>query len=167
MSTYPPLRIPVLQGLIAIRQQLDADPDFLNKDECPYDGDLKKVLVDLCAVREKEVVVEREVPVTGQRGRPSKDIKLDADDQKKILTEIKSTIDSLNTMQMNANLQTGELIQIAKTKTGLLDQLLKMMERHTTVAKTEEFKENVIGILNDLVSEADREIFQQRMGAFR
>lgn len=166
MSNYPPLRIPVLQGLLALRDQIQADPGFLEHDDCPYEAEMKKILVDLFSVREKTVTVEKEV-VRTERGRPSKDIRLDNEDQKKVLEEIKKTLEQLNTMTMDATTQTGERIQIAKTKTGLLDQLLKMMERHNTVAKTEAFKENVIGILNDLVSEADRELFQQRIGAYR
>jgi hypothetical protein len=167
MSNFPTLRIPVLMGLVTLKEQLLGDPEFLNQTDCPYDPEVKRILIELLATRVVERVVEKEVRVTGDRGRPTKDIKLDDEDQRKVLEEIKKTLDSLNNMDAGSTLATSERIQIAKTKTGMLDQLLKMMERHTSVRRVEEFKENVIGILNDLVSEADRETFQNRMQPLR
>jgi hypothetical protein len=168
MSNYPPLRIVVLQGLLALREQVQAYPDFLSNPDCPYDEATKAVLAQLFEVRTVENIVERVVQSsTGERGRPSKEIKLDNEDQRKVLDEIKKTLEQLNSMAMDATLQTGERIQVAKTKTGLLDQLLKMMERHTAVVKVEKFKEEVIGILNDLVDEKDRELFLARIEPLR
>ena len=164
MSNFPPLRLAVLSGLIGLKDQLDT----LDEPTCPYDDETKQALRDLLAPKIVEKVVEKEVPQAGAgRGRPTKDIKLDAEDQKKVLDEIKSTIEVLNAMGSGEGLPTNERIQIAKTKSGLLDQQLKMMERHTTVQKMEAFKETVIGILNDLVSESDREIFLKRVEPFR
>jgi hypothetical protein len=167
MSNYPPLRIVVLQGLLALRDQLQSDPEFLSSPECPYDQGTKDMLSQLFAIRTVETVVERQVAAVGPRGRPSGEIKLNTDDQQKVLDEIKKTLDQLNTLKMDSTLQTGEQIQIAKTKSDLLDKLLKMMERHTTVVRVERFKEEVIGILNDLVDEKDRELFLNRIDPLR
>ena len=166
MSNYPQLRIVVLQGLLALRDQVQADPEFLSAPECPYDEGTKDILTQLFSVRTVEKIVEKEVRVA-ERGRPSKDIKLDNEDQRKVLDEIKKTLEQLNNMTMDATLQTGERIQIAKTKSDLLDKLLKMMERHTTVARVEQFKEAVIGILNDLVNEKDRDLFLSKIDPLR
>lgn len=164
MSNFPPLRMAVLTGLIGLKNQLET----LEAPDCPYDDETKQTLLDLLAPKVVEKVVEKEVPQAGAgRGRPTKDIQLDADDQKKVLDEIKATIEALNAMGSGEGLPTNERIQIAKTKSSLLDQLLKMMERHTTVQRVQGFQETVIGILNDLVSEADREIFMKRLEPFR
>lgn len=165
MHNFPPLRLAVLTGLISLQDQLAA----LDEPDCPYDDETKDALRRLLAPRIVEKVVEKEVIVEAKsgRGRPTKDVKLDADDQRKVLEEIQSTIKDLNEMGSGQGLQTNERIQIAKTKTGLLDALLKMMERHTTVAKMEGFKEEVIKILDDLVSEADRELFLKRIEPLR
>lgn len=166
MSNFPPLRMAVLTGLIGLKSQLDT----LNDPACPYDEETKVALLDLLAPKVVEKVVEKEVPQAGKagRGRPSKDIQLSEEDQQMVLDEIKATIESLNNMGTGeTQLPTNERIQIAKTKTGLLDQLLKMLERHTTTQRMESFKEEVIRILDDLVTEADREVFMKRLEPFR
>lgn len=154
----------VLTGLIGLKNQLET----LNDPTCPYDEETKQALLDLLAPKVIEKIVTKEAPVAaGTRGRPTKDIKLDEEDQKMVLDEVKSTIEALNAMGSGEGLPTNERIQIAKTKSGLLDQLLKMMERHTTVQRMEGFKEEVIKILDDLVTEADRETFMKRLEPFR
>lgn len=165
MSNFPPLRIAVLTGLVGLKNNLDS----LTDENCPYDEETKQALLDLLAPKVVEKIVEKEVPQAGGagRGRPSKDIRLAEEDQQKVLDEIKATIESLNAMGSGEGLPTNERIQIAKTKSGLLDQLLKMMERHTTVQRMESFKEEVIKILDDLVTEADRETFMKRLEPFR
>jgi len=164
MSNFPPLRLAVLTGLVGLKNNLDS----LNEDSCPYDEETKQALLDLLAPKVIEKIVEKEVPQAGAgRGRPSKDVKLGEEDQKMVLDEVKATIEALNAMGSGEGLPTNERIQIAKTKSGLLDQLLKMMERHTTVQRMESFKEEVIKILDDLVTEADRETFMKRLEPFR
>jgi predicted ArsR family transcriptional regulator len=160
MSNFPPLRIAVLSALVDIKDNMD------KLDESPYDEDVKALLRKLLAPVVVESVVTKEVAVTGQRGRPSKDIQLSAEDQSKLLKDIKDTLAGLDQMLL-VNMETKDKIQVAKTKTGLLEQLLKMVERHTTAQKVEAFKEEVIKILEDLVEEKDREIFLRRMEAFR
>lgn len=163
MSNFPPLRLAVLTGLLGLKDQLET----LDQPECPYDPQTKQALRDLLEPRTVEKVVEKVVGGDkNARGRPTKDVQLNEKDQKMVLDEIKATIESLNDMKGDT-LPTNERIQIAKTKSSLLDQLLKMMERHTTVMKMEGFKEEVIGILDDLVSESDRELFQSRLEPFR
>lgn len=160
MSNFPPLRLAVLTALVDIKDNLE------KLDESPYDEETRGLLRKLLAPTIVENVITKEVPVTGTRGRPSKDIQLSAEDQAKLLKDIKDTLVSLDSM-MQVNMPTSEKIQVAKTKTALLDQLLKMIERHTTAQKVESFKETVVGILEDLVEEKDREIFLRRMEDFR
>lgn len=163
MMNFPPLRAAVLTALVDIKANLAA----LDREDCPYDNETKGLLKDLLTVKVVEKIVEKERPEGAQaRGRPSKDIRLDEEDQKKVLDEIKTQIDALNSLDSDG-LQTNERIQIAKTKASLLDQLLKMMERHTTVQKVESFKEVVIGILNDYVDESGRDMFLKRLEQFR
>lgn len=167
MSNFPPLRMAVLTGLIGLKSQLDT----LDSPDCPYDNETKDALRALLAPKVIEKIVEKQVEVEAKagRGRPTKDVKLAADDQQMVLDEIKATLDDLRKMgtATDAVLETSERIQIAKTKTSLLDTLLKMMERHTTVQKMEGFKEQVILILDAYISEADRDSFLRRLEPFR
>lgn len=165
MNSFPPLRLAVLQGLVHLQDNVEA----LDDAACPYDNETKDVLRKLLAPRVVEKIVEKEVGGgSAGRGRPSKDVKLDEESQKEVLSSIQKTLKDLEEMDVgDKGLETSARIQIAKTKTNLLDQLLKMMERHTAVVRLESFKETVIGVLEDLVTEADREIFLKRIEPFR
>jgi hypothetical protein len=165
MTSYPPLRLAVLTGLLDIKANLG----LLDAADNPYDPETTEVLKKLLAPTVVEKIVEKEVHVEAKagRGRPTKDIKLSEEDQKTITDEIKNLITELKDMGTGEALQTSERIQITKTKANLLDQLLKMRERNTSAQKTEEFMETVIKILEDFVSEADREQFLRRLEPYR
>jgi hypothetical protein len=164
MSSFPPLRLAVLTGLIGLKNHLDT----LDDPSCPYDEETKTALRDLLAPKEVQVVIEKEVQVEAKagRGRPSKDVKLSSEDQEMVLNEIKAMVENLKNWSTE-NLETAQKIQIAKTKTNLLDQLLKMMERHTTTAKMSAFVEQVVVLCDELMSEADYEIFMKRLEPYR
>lgn len=164
MSNFPPLRMAVLTGLIGLKSQLDtlADP------ACPYDEETKTALMELLAPKVIEKIVEKEVPQAGAgRGRPTKDIRLSDEDQQLVLDEIRATIESLNTLEATDGMDVREKLALLKTKGDQLERMLKLAERHTTVQKMGEFQEQVIRILDDLVSEADRENFMKRLEPYR
>lgn len=173
MSNYPPLRLAALNQLASLQTQMEADPEFLEHEDCPYDGETKELLSKLLKPRTVEVPVEKVVSSgsggveKAGRGRPSKDIKLSDEDQQKILDNIKETIEGLNDLAKKEGLETNEAIQIAKTRTSLVDQLLKMQERYFSVTRNQKFIEDVIGILNDVGSEEMREAVQSRLEQFR
>lgn len=156
----------VLTGLVSLKENLAV----LDDSECPYDNETIELLKKLLAPQTIEKIVEKEVQVEAKagRGRPTKDVKLDEESQKEVLTSIQKTLKDLEKMDTgDAALETSARIQIAKTKTNLLDQLLKMIERHTHAMQMEKFKEVVIGILDDLVGEEEREIFLSRIEPYR
>lgn len=165
MTSYPPLRLAVLTGLLSIKENLE----LLDAEDSPYDAETTEVLRKLLAPSIKEVIVEKEVPVEGKvgRGRPSKDVKLSAEDQAALTKEIHDLVGALNSMGTGEGLETRERIQITKTKAGLLDQLLKMRERNTTAARVEEFMEVTIKILEDFATEENREVFLKRLEPYR
>ncbi len=165
MKVFPPLRLAVLTGLAQLKEDLPS----LDSPDCPYDPETIALLKKLLAPEVKEVTVEKEVFVDAKRGRgrPSKDIRLSEEDQEKLTTEIRELITALNEMGSGEGLPTNERIQITKTKSNLVDQLLKMRERNVTAQKVEEFIEVVIGIVDELVPEADREIFLRRLEPYR
>jgi len=170
---FPPLRIGLLQGLLGVKERVDADADAL--EGAPYDNETKSLLQRLFApkVVEKrvEVPVDRE-PEKAGRGRPSNDVALSAEDQDKLKSEIDSLMEELNQLGKGKDddtvtLDTGERIKIIQVKSRLLDQLLKMQERIFNVKRNSEFQTVVIGILDDLVSEDDREVFLKRINPYR
>lgn len=169
MSNYPPLRLAALNQLASLQTQMEADPEFLENDDCPYDNETKELLAKLLKPRTVEVAVEKVVGGGGKagRGRPSKEIKLSDEDQQKIIDEIKATLKGLKELADKENLETNESIQIAKTRTSLVDQLLKLQERYYSVTRNQQFIEDVIGILNDFGDEELREYVQNRLEQYR
>jgi predicted ArsR family transcriptional regulator len=165
MSSFPPLRLAVLTGLLAIKDNLA----MLDQPDSPYDEETTSVLKKLLSPTVVEKIVEKEVPVETKagRGRPSKDIRLSEEDQQTLTKELRELVDALNTMGTGEGLETKERIAITKTKASVLDQILKMRERNTSAQKVEEFMETVIKMLEDFVSEADREQFLKRMEPYR
>lgn len=165
MHHFPPLRMAVLSAMIDLKGNLDA----LDSPDCPYDNETKETLRSLLAPIEVEKIVEKEVYVQGRgvQGRPSKNVELSDDDKTKLTEQIQTLIEALDTMGTGAGLETNERIQIVKTKSGLLKELLAMRERNTAAQKVEDFMENVISILNDFVSEGDRATFLKRLEPFR
>jgi predicted ArsR family transcriptional regulator len=168
MSNYPPLRLAALNQLADLKQQMLVHSDYLQSPDCPYDNETKDLLHNLLDRETVEVIVEKQVGggEKAGRGRPSKDIRLTEEDQQLVLDGIKKTIVELDEMISKAE-DTGERIQIAKTRTTLLDQLLKMQERHTAIAKMGQFVEDVVNILNDLGDEKDRETMLSRLEQYR
>lgn len=165
MANYPPLRMAVLNGLLEIKSDLAS----LDAEDCPYDPETVKVLKDILAPQVVEKVVEKEVVVQAGRGRgrPSKDVELSSEDKQLIGDTIRGLIEALDAMGTGEGLETNERIQITKTKTALVRDLLQLREKNVTAQKMEEFKETVIGILNDLVKEEDRELFLRRLEPYR
>lgn len=166
MSSFPPLRLAVLTGLSALKDNLAS----LDDPACPYDDETKRHIKALLEPKVVESVVEKEVFVgtAAGRGRPSKDIRLSEEDQQMVLDEIKATLSELRSLGTGeGQLDTAAKIQIAKTKADQLERLLKMMERFNTVQKNQAFQEEVIRILDDLVSEKDRDTFLRRLEPFR
>lgn len=163
MKSFPPLRSSVLTAL----QELKEDLSVLDKPSCPYDNETTTILKALLAPTTVEVIVEKQVGPANSVGRPSKDIKLNEEDQALVLEEIKNNLESLKTLEAEDTLETNAKIQIIKTRAGLVDQMLKMQERHTSLTKTEHFKETVIRILDEIVDEKGREQFLKRIEEFR
>jgi hypothetical protein len=167
MSNYPPLRLAALNQLVDLKNSMRTDPEYLTHEDCPYDNETKDLLRDLLAATTVEVAVEKIIQGEGRgRGRPSKEIRLGEDDQKIILEGIKTTLKELDDMAKSA-VETSEKIQVAKTRTSLLDQLLKMQERHTAIGEVGKFIDSVIGLLDDLVDEKGRETMMARLEPFR
>lgn len=171
---FPPLRIGLLQGLLSLKERVDADPEAL--ETAPYDketvGILNRLFAPKVIEKKVEVPVDRS-PERVSRGRPTKDVTLSGEDQDKLRTEISTLMEELNNLGNGGGeegtvvLETGERIQIVKTKASLLDQLLKMQERVFNIKRMSTFQEVVIGILDDLVSEDDREVFLRRIEPYR
>jgi hypothetical protein len=169
MSTYPTLRLGVLQALIELKGYTEQHPDALRAKECPYDQETIQALELIFKTRVVEKIVEKvvEKEVRG-RGRPTGDTKLSMADQEDVessATELLAQLQALG--EGEKGLDTSTKIQIIKTKATLIEQLLKLRERWFNVKRVAQFQIVVIGILDDLLAEGDRQEFLKRVEPYR
>lgn len=166
MNTYPTLRLGVLQAIAELKDL----PDALTRPDCPYDRETIEVLEKIFKVREVEKIVEKivEVSVAATRGRPSGDTKLSIEAQEDVADSATELLGQLKALgEGEKGLDTQTKIQIIKTKATLIEQLLKLRERWNNVKRISLFQAVVISILDDLVTEADRQEFLKRVEPYR
>lgn len=168
-KSYPPLRMQVLSALLELKDGVIADPEFLDSPDIPYDGEILTTLKKILAPTVRTVTIDNtpKAPAAG-RGRPTKDVVLGEEDQAKIRDHLEKLIKELDDMgEGDVSMPTNEKLQVIRLKTNLSEQLLKQQERAFNVKRMSQFKEVVVGILDDLVSEKDREVFLKRLEPYR
>lgn len=173
---YPNLDLGALASLMAIRNQSELFPDYLERKDCPYDSDTKVQLKKLIEVREVEKVVEkiieRKVEIAakaaegGGKGRKVKP-KTSGVDLEMVSKEIQEIRDELRTLKTDSlGLDTGDRIQIIKTRAALVEKMIAMDERNNNLKKQSQFFSTVLGILDDLIPEEGRKAFMKRIEPF-
>jgi len=168
MTNFPPLRVAVLQALVELKDRVMADPDFLDGPDVPYDGEALTVLKKILQPQVVTKVVEKTVAAPkNERGRPGKDVVLSEEDQQKVRDQLQKLIDDVNAMEVSKTIDTKDQIAIARLKSNLIEQLLKLQERAFNVKRMSLFQEVVINILDDLVDEKGRETFLAKIEPYR
>lgn len=174
MTHYPTLRLGVLQGLAELKLHCDAVDGYLRKPDCPYDNDTIELLEKLFAAKEVEVIKEVAVekPERGKVGRPSKKGEVTDDDALELENEAKTLLTELRQLGQTQDgemkqLDTATRLQIIKTQTQLMEKLVSIRERFSSVRKVASFQATVVSILDDLVSEENRDVFLKRLEEYR
>src|SRR3546814_5600274 len=74
MTNYPTLRIDVLRALQNRKRHYSADNEIFDRDDCPYDMDVRAVLKEILTVevRIEEKIVEKRVVNDGSAARKGK-----------------------------------------------------------------------------------------------
>ena len=165
MTTYPTLRIGVLQALVELRGQYEHNDKFFEATDCPYDKETVAALKQIFKTRvvEKEVIKEITVPVSS-----GSDAAMTLTDQEEVAESAKELLTQLKELgEGERGLDTQTKIQIIKTKATLIEQLLKLRERWLNVKRMSQFQTVVISILDDLVEEDDRNEFLKRIEPYR
>ena len=165
MTTFPTLRIGVLQSMTELQAQFHHDPHLFEAKDCPYDSETISALKQIFKVREVEKVVEKEVIRTVE---PVKDENLTKEQQETVETTAFGLLDQLKELgEGEKGLDTSTKIQIIKAKTTLIDQLVKIRERVMNVKRVSVFQTVVISILDDLMEEDRRQEFLKRIEPYR
>src|SRR3546814_2486949 len=89
MTNYPTLRIGVLRALQNLKRHYSADNEIFDRDDCPYDMDVRAVLKDILTVEVsiEEKIVEKRVVNDGSAYRKEKAAGISEADQEKIDAE--------------------------------------------------------------------------------
>jgi len=143
------------------------DDKILETNKCPYPPEITDLLKQLFEKVVVEKIIEKTVAVKGKRG-PSGNKGLSADDQAEVEKELKETLAELRAMgEGEEDLDTSTKLSIIKTKTSLIEQIIKGRERVMNLKRQAEFEGVVIALLDDLVSADDREQFLDRLSPYR
>lgn len=168
--TFPILRFAALQNIAQLKAEYDRDPELFRSGTCPYDEETIAVLVKLFAPTIVTETIEKKVIVNengGKRG-PKEGAGLTGEDLDEVNAELVDMLKQLRQMgEGEAKLDTGERLQIIKTKASLIEQLIKARERVLNVKHLANFQAVVISILDDLVDEDAREVFLKRLEPYR
>ena len=172
---YPKLDLGSLASIMVIRQQTEMFEDYFENKACPYDEDTKRQLQKLFAVIEVEKIVEkvieREIKVevekpTGQRG-PKVKMKTSGVSLEEVSKEIQDIREELKTLKTDSvGLDTGDRIQIIKTRATLVEKLVSMDEKVNNLKRLSTFQSVTMGILDDLMEEEQRKQVIKRIEPF-
>lgn len=175
MTTYPTLRLGVLQGMAALKAALVGDPEYLRRPACPYDTDTVMMLEELFKPTLVEVKVEVPVAAAPERqkvGRKKKAGELTDDDASEIEIEAGQLLKELREMRKVGageidKMDTATKLTIIKAQAQLMEKLVTTRERFVNVRKISQFQSTVIAILDELVAEDMREEFLKRLEPYR
>jgi len=180
MSYYPAITSGPLMALSTIKQQLDLDAGYLDRDDCMYDEqtkeDIRKLLaptiIEVPKIEYVEKIVERKVEVAaeaskggGQRGPKAKgNAAANADVIDKELMEV---LADLRSLKLNSKtLLPKDKLDIMKVQATLLERFINSQEKNTNIKKMSLFMSTVMGILDDLMPEDTRQLFMKRLQPF-
>lgn len=164
MQIFPTLRLAVVQGMLDLKRQYDAEPTFFKASECPYDAETVEMLEGIFASRIVEVEKIVTVTVEAEASKEARRERLNGEEQDLVDKTVGDMLKELNRLgEGELGLDTQTRVQIIKAKATLIDQMLKMHERVMNVKRVANFQTVVISILDDLVTDADRDVFLQRL----
>jgi hypothetical protein len=176
MNYFPQINPATLNALLTVKTQLEGNADYLQDSECPYDADVKEELGRLLSPKvvetvrevEKIVEIERRVEVAvaaaeggGKRGpknKPAVDL---------IDKELQDLVTDLRQLKTDSKVgDTAIRLQILKTRSVLLEKMVMLADKVTNVKRMSLFMSTVMSLLDDIMSDEQRQIFMKRLQPF-
>lgn len=151
MNDYPALDLNAVMGLLPIREQLNANPNWLDEAECPYGADVRTALKTLFPPATASAVTGK--GKTGGKGKTQ----ISEEQAAVIEEEAISLLKELKELKAPAGkgLDHDTKISIIKAKTSLIEKVVLIQERFYNVHRVSNFQKTVVGILDRLI-EPDR-----------
>jgi hypothetical protein len=176
---YPQIDSRGLNTLLSIKGMFASDPDYFDDPECPYDEGLRKELKELLVGKvvekivevEVEKIVERrvEIAATAAEGEGKRGPKAKAGPERVdvVSTELKEVLGDLRRLRTDSKtLSPGDKAMILKTQSVLLEKLIVMEERLTNIKAVSRFMSTVMGVMDDLMDDEQRQLFMKRIAPF-
>jgi hypothetical protein len=149
---YPPIDIAEISTFLTIIEDYIDDPSYFDPTECPYDPDIMDKIKKLVQpVMVASATIDEKNPV----GRPTKQVVLPIDEVEKEINDIRQELASLKID--GKTLETADRIQIIKTRAALVEKIIGMKERVTNLRTQKQFVTVVIGIMEDMMDQKQRE----------
>ena len=176
---YPTLSSGAIQAILTLRKAFEENPDFLDHEDCPYDDIMKTDIRTLCAVKvvEKivqvpqivEKIVEKEVRIKdaaaggGKRGPKLRDVGKDVE------KELLDLIEDLKALKLDSNdkdLKTSDRVAMIKVRAALIEKMTTLRQASSGIRRVGEFMSTVLSILDDMMSDDQRQQFMNRIETF-
>jgi len=178
MSYYPQIDPRALTALTSIKQMLESNQDYLENPDCPYDEGLRKQLqlmlepkvIEVPVEKIVERIVERKVEIAaaasegGKRGPKAKGSSSNANIIQK---ELQGITEDLRQLKLNSKtLMPADKVQILKTQAALVEKMIVMEERTSNIKVVSRFMSTVMGILDDILDDEQRQTVMKRLEPF-
>lgn len=158
--SYPTLDLNAVMNLLPIREQLSADPEFLDKPDCPYGADIRAALKTLFPP-------DTEVKATAKSGRKGGKGKNEISEEQAAVIEAEATalLQELKDLKPPAGkgFDHDTKISIIKAKTALIEKVVNIQERFFNIRKVSTFMKTVINILDKMVEPDKRNDFLKEL----
>lgn len=151
MRFYPDLSQKTLAPLRVVQEQLRLNPTYLDADECPYDANVKELLKLLAPS-------SSDSPSSFLRRSGSKHQILE-DETQALYLEIRDFGQKLKADDVT------ERMSYYRTRTALLEKLISLTERATSMKAVGQFQEIVLGIFEDMLTPDQRAEAMERLSA--
>lgn len=151
MRFYPDLSQKTLAPLRVVQEQLRLNPTYLDADECPYDANVKELLKLLAPS-------SSDCSSSFLRRSGSKHQILE-DETQALYLEIRDFGQKLKADDVT------ERMSYYRTRTALLEKLISLTERATSMKAVGLFQEIVLGIFEDMLTPDQRAEAMERLSA--
>ncbi|RJF78091.1 hypothetical protein D3877_23460 [Azospirillum cavernae] len=151
MRFYPDLSQKTLAPLQVVQEQLRLDPAYLDADDCSYDAKVKELLKLLAPG-------SGDSPQAFLRRAGSKQQILE-DETQALYLEIRDFGQKLKADDVS------ERMSYYRTRTALLEKLISLTERASSMKAVGQFQDIVLGIFEDMLTPDQRAEAMERLGA--
>lgn len=159
---YPPLDLDQLMSAIFVIEASVDDVNYLDPATCPYDAEIRKRLNKLSLwITSNQAAAPKPAIEPAPVGRPRSGPVLPVEEIEKEMDEIRKEIGQLKLD--SKDLETADRIQIIKTRAALVEKIIAMKERTNNLKKQAAFVSNVIGIMEDILEQPQRDEMIKRL----